>query len=209
MTVEAIETLEVSLIDEDLLRVHGKPPGKKEEGMTRLLYENANSISNILAGNEKVEKTKELIDELEADLVAYNEHRMNLKHKANQNGFNQLFRGGESDICSVAGHNVHENVGRVQEGGTAVMAFGPIIEQMDYDSSQCNALGLGRWTFMRFIGANNRATIFLCGYVPCYNNKTGSMTSYQQHKRYYINQENDLTCPWKRFCEDLLTQLKK
>ncbi len=74
LTMEAIETLEVSLIDEDLLRVHRKQPGKKEEGVTRLLYENANSISNILIGNEKVEEAKELIDELEADLVAYNEH---------------------------------------------------------------------------------------------------------------------------------------
>ncbi len=75
-----------------------------------------------------MEKAKELINELEADLIAFNEHQMNLQHKANRKGLNQLFRGGESDICSVAGHNVHENVGRVQEGATAVIAYGPIIE---------------------------------------------------------------------------------
>ncbi len=60
-----------------------------------------------------MEKAKELINDLEADLVAYNEHRMNLQHKDNRNGFNQLFRGGEADIRSVAGHNMHEDVGQV------------------------------------------------------------------------------------------------
>ena len=74
LTMEAIDTLEVSLMDDDLLRVHGKAPGKKEDGVTRLVYENANSIINLLVGNEKVEKAKELINGLEADLVAYNEH---------------------------------------------------------------------------------------------------------------------------------------
>ncbi len=41
-----------------------------------------------------------------------------------------------------------------------------------------------------------------------YNNKEGSKTSYQQQKRYCVNQENNLMCPRKRFCDDLLAQLK-
>ena len=58
-----------------------------------------------------------MIGELEADVVCYNEHRVKTKHKGNQNGFNHLFQGGEEEIISVVAHNVHENVGRVQEGG--------------------------------------------------------------------------------------------
>jgi len=38
----------------------------------------------------------------------YNEHRMNLRHKRNKNGMNQMFNGGEAEIRSVAAHNVHE-----------------------------------------------------------------------------------------------------
>jgi hypothetical protein len=55
--------------------------------------------------------------------MTWNEHRLNLMHKDNKNGFSQLFRGGEADIRSVAAHNKHEgkDVGRVQEGGTAMM----------------------------------------------------------------------------------------
>ncbi len=91
LTVEAIETLGVKVMDDDLLRVHGQAPAKKEDGVTGLVYENANSVRNILVGNEKVQKATEIINELEADLVSYNEHRMNLQHKDNRNGFNQLF----------------------------------------------------------------------------------------------------------------------
>ena len=79
---------------EELIRVHVIAPGKKPEGVTRIIYENTNSFNTRISGNEKVEKAKEVIDKLEADVVCYNEHRVNMKHKENYNGFNQMFRGG-------------------------------------------------------------------------------------------------------------------
>ena len=78
-------------ISEELLRVHGIAPGKKPEGITRIIYENVNGLNTRISGNEKVEKAKDVIDELEADVVFYNKHRINIKHKQNRNGFNQLF----------------------------------------------------------------------------------------------------------------------
>ena len=82
----------------------------------------------------------------------------------------------------MAANNVHENVRRVQGGGTALLAFGTLIEQYDYDDSKSDDLGLGRWLVMKFSGADNRAPTVLCGYNPCYTAKTGSRTSYHQHK---------------------------
>ena len=55
-----------------------------------------------------MDKAKEVIDELEADVGCYNEHKLNTKHKENRNGFNQFFRGGGAEIRSVVAHNVHE-----------------------------------------------------------------------------------------------------
>ena len=78
-------------ISQELLRLHGIAPGNKPEGFTRTIYENANSFNTIISGNEKVEKAKEVIDELEADVVCYNDHRVNMKHKENYNVFNKLF----------------------------------------------------------------------------------------------------------------------
>ena len=78
-------------IAKELLRLYGIAPGKKPERVTRIIYENANSFNTRISGNEKLEKAKEVIDELEADLVCYNEHLINMKHKEKYNGFNQLF----------------------------------------------------------------------------------------------------------------------
>jgi hypothetical protein len=91
--IQQQEQIDIRGVSDEVLTVHGTLPGRKEEGITRLLYENANGILNRLGGNEKLEKAKDLIDELGADVVAYNEHRQNLRHRDNRNGWNQLFWG--------------------------------------------------------------------------------------------------------------------
>ena len=131
-------------ISEELLRVHGIAPGKKPEGVTGIIYENANSFNKRISGNKKVEKAKEVIDKLKADMVCYNENRVNIKYKENYNGLNQLFRGGGVDIRSVVAHNVHENLGRVQEGGTSMLLFGSLIQQFAVDHSGKDNTGLVR-----------------------------------------------------------------
>ena len=97
-------------------------PGKKAEGVTRLLYENADRTSNRICNNNKLEKAKELIDKLGVDVVAYNEHKMMMGHKENRNGMSQMFNGGEAEIRSVVEHNTHEEGGgQVQQCGTSMM----------------------------------------------------------------------------------------
>ena len=78
--------------------------------------------------------------------------------------------------------DVHENVGRVQEGSTCSMVVGPLVEYFDSGKSGKDETGLGRWTVMTFIGSDGIAIRFLCGYNPCYNRKKNSDTSYQQQR---------------------------
>jgi hypothetical protein len=68
-------------VPEEVLQVHGITPGSKPDGVIRLIYKNVNGINNRLCNNEKVEKAKEIIDDLEADIVAYNEHHLNMQDK--------------------------------------------------------------------------------------------------------------------------------
>ena len=56
-------------ITKKLVRVQVIAPGKKPEGVTRIIYENTNSFNTRISGNEKVEKAKEVIDKLEANVV--------------------------------------------------------------------------------------------------------------------------------------------
>jgi hypothetical protein len=75
-----------------------------------------------------------------------------MRDRRNINGFNQLFKGGEAALQSVVAHNVHENIGRVQEGGTSLLLFGPLTEQLDNDQPGKDELGLGRWSVMMLRG---------------------------------------------------------
>ena len=95
VTVEEQLRKEIREVSDYLLEVHGVPPGRKGEGVTRLIYENLNGLqSTLLSKNEKLEKARRVIDDLQADVVCYNKHQQKLRHKANQNGFRQMFKGG-------------------------------------------------------------------------------------------------------------------
>jgi hypothetical protein len=126
-----MEVISAVGVHDEVLTVHGTAPGIMGDGVTRLIYENLDGLPNKISGNEKLEKAKTIIDDLEADLACFNEHKQNLMHKDNVNGFSQLFKGGEAEVRAVAAYNKHEGkkVGRRQEGGMAALVFGPLIEQ--------------------------------------------------------------------------------
>jgi hypothetical protein len=171
---------EIMDIADEVLEVHGVAPGKKAEGVTRVLYENCDGISNNIGGNAKLEKEKEVIDNLEADVVMYNEHRMNLRHTRNKNGMNQMFNGGDSEVRSVAAHNVHESkCGRTQQGGTSALLYGSLIKQYDFEASGKDPTGLGRWVSIVLRGGDGITTRLVCGYNPCASSKKAIRSSYQ------------------------------
>ncbi len=194
-------------IHEDILSVHGDPPGTKAEGITRLIYENVNGINSRMAGNAKLDRAREMIHELEADIVAFNEVRINFADKANINGFGKLFRGGETEMRALASHNVHVNVGKTQEGGTSLLVHGDLVGQYDVEGSGRDASGLGRWTFMTFRGRDGFVTRVVCGYNPCFSAKAGTQTVYQQQKNYWRVIGRQDVCPRSKFREDLITLL--
>ena len=105
---------------------------EKAEGTTRLMYENVDGLQNRIGGNDKLQKCKDLVDELEVDLLAINEHKMRIGHKLNRNGLSQMFNGGETEIRSVIGGNTHKKGGsKVQQGGTGMLLYGGLIDQYD------------------------------------------------------------------------------
>ncbi len=191
-----------------MLQVHGTPPSSKGEGIVRLVYENVNGLSNKLSDNKKVDKAKEIHDELEVDIAACNEHRLNMRHRGNVKGFNQIFKGGEAAIQLVVAHNIHENISRVQEGGTSLLLFGTLTDQLDHNQMGKDETGLGRWSVMTLKGDGVRTRV-VCRYNPCFNRNPDSSTTYQQHRQFFITQKSDLTCPRTKFREDLVGQLKQ
>ena len=78
------ELQKIKGIGKELLTVQGLAPGPKGDGTTRLALENLNGLSTRIAGNSKLEKTKELIDEMELDVHSLVEHHINPRHKQNK-----------------------------------------------------------------------------------------------------------------------------
>ena len=60
----------VRWLDDYILKVHGVVPGKKKDGIVHLMYANLNGLNSILSGNDKLEKSRHIIDDMEADVVA-------------------------------------------------------------------------------------------------------------------------------------------
>ena len=105
--------------------------------------------------------------------------------------------GGESDVRSIVAHNIHESdkIGRVQEGGTGLLMFGPITEYLDMPASEKDRSGLGRWTTMLLKGFSGVQTRIICGYNPSKSNRQDNSTSYSQQRRHQIWQGDHITCP--------------
>ena len=196
----------IEAIDAGLLQIHGTAPNTKQEGTFRLICENPNGLNNRIGGNEKLSKALEIKDDLDADAILYAEHRFNLRHKDNRNDFKQMFQ--RQLACkAVEAHNVHKNVSRAQEGGTAAIAFD---ETSGYAKQTWrDPTGLGRWAWIRYVGNDGHVTRVAVAYNPCKNYKLESNTVYQQHRRYFVMKKKDLTFPNKLFRLHLISQLKK
>ena len=78
-----------------------------------------------------------------------------------------MFRGLEKYIRSIAAHNVYENVGRVQEVGTGMLLYGPLVDQYDFEQSGKYDTWLVRWLVMAFQGPEGIKNRIVCGYNLC------------------------------------------
>jgi hypothetical protein len=120
-----------------------------------------------------------------------------------------MFNGKETELRAIASHSRNKDAGKFQEGGTAMMVYGNLIQQFDPEESERDDLGLGHCTYMLFWGTNNTVTRVICGYSPFANKKKDSGTVYQQHRQHLINKLKDNTCPRSRFREDLLHKMRQ
>jgi hypothetical protein len=121
--------------------------------------------------NKKLEKARQVVDDLQADIVCYNKHQQNRRHKSNWNGFRKMFNGGKTELRAIASHNKNKEARKFQEGGAAMIVYGDSIQQYNPAESGRDDLDLGCWAHMKFKGDDNISTWVICGYSPCTNKK--------------------------------------
>ncbi len=182
------------VMEEGLLQLHGIPPNSKQVGILRILCENPNGLNNQITGNHKLRKAIDIKDKVDADGLLFCKHRLNLQQKDNKNNFKQMFQC-KVACRAVAANNIHQNVGRVQEGRTGMVSVGEstgFITKMGRDP-----YGLGWWCWTLYGGSEGHNTRVVVAYNACNNSKKDSRTTYQQQRQYFITKKKDLSCPSK------------
>jgi hypothetical protein len=86
----------------------------------------------------------------------------------NIDGFNKLFKGGESAVQSVVAHNTHINNSQIQEGGMSHLMFGALAKQLAHDQPGKHETGFSQRSVMTLKGDGVQTRV-LCGYNPCYD----------------------------------------
>jgi hypothetical protein len=163
--------------DEGLLQLHGTPPNSKQDRIFRILCKNPNSLNNQITGNQKLEKAIDIKDEFDMDGLLFCKHRLNYRHRDNKNNFKQMFQ--QEVACrAVATNNVHQNIGRVQEGGTGMVLFGDLTGFITKTGK--DPYGLGWWCWTLYAGSKGHCTRVVVAYNACKNSKKDSQTAYQQ-----------------------------
>ncbi len=95
----------------------------------------------------------------------------------------------------ITGHNIHENVGRRQQGGTRLILYGTMIDHYDFEDSGKDDTGLEQWVHMVFRGSDGIVTRVVCGYAPCVTSEKACRSTYQQHHIYFMEKESYEMCP--------------
>lgn len=154
-----------------------------------------------------------IIDDMEVDVLAFNEHKINFAHKDNRrHGLAKLFNGGETLTRAVGGnlkHPIAKSLGKRMEGGTGIVAYGELASLLNQDLSGMDTTGLARWSYMTFTGREGYVTTIIVGYNPCRTTSSQQSTSYQLQRSYFTLVRKDTLCPRRHFREDLLNLLVK
>ena len=107
----------------------GDDLGPKQEGMTRMVYENFNGLAPWHPENEKITLAKRYLRKIKADCYTGVECRAQWDMIKPKHQLTEIFSTGVP-IRTSTSYNKHEAVIRNQEGGTALMMFGQMAREV-------------------------------------------------------------------------------
>ena len=185
--------------------IHGDKLNKKEDGTTRLVFENFNGLAAWKPRNDKILMARKFLRRIKADLYAGTECKAQWDLLNDGSQLKKLFHS-EVAARTVTAHNEHEDDMRAQEGGTGMVGFDQLAGLIH--TSGVDTTGLGRWCWFTIKGKHNHITRIITAYQPCRSKNKQLHTVYSQHRRYYRSRGDD-RCPRLIFRTDLAKALGK
>ncbi len=174
-------------------------PSPKSDSSFRIGFCNIGGFPVHGRQNHKVTEIKHFIASHNLDLFGGCESNVNWHALPEQSQLKEWFR--SADSCrTFAAHNLHENFGRSQFGGTFWIAAGHAsvhIASGDRDPSK-----LGRWVSCSLLGRTGKHLHVIFAYRPCSNTSGRLRSVYAQHRRFFDSQRRYI-CPRTAFLDDL------
>ena len=172
---------------------------KKDDNCIRLVSQNIGCLGIHSFGNGKQSKAIQWLIQNQVDIVAWQEIGIAFHMQQRCDRMRERMRDPRwQKVRVVSANNKHESIDNKQFGGTSVMAVDSVAARVT--GTGCDETGLGRWSWMLFEGKKKWKTRIFSVYIPIYSKRMASV--YQQHKRYYLQQNLDL-CPRKQLLKEI------
>ena len=208
---------------------HGFVPLKKPNGVTRVLFENWNSLgywSEEESGSHSIATVEATRKRYGADAIMGCEHQVNFSLAPDDRQFHDLFGAGEDRVTNEA-HNIHNYEHRSPYGGTGIAVFGRLSnyastpnprprEGVPSPPPSRDPTGLGRWCSV-LLSNHEKRTRLVVAYRPCLRNNRnicrpdgtfrGAGSVWRQHRRYFRGHHGISEDPRVLFDRDLLAAL--
>ena len=173
----------------------------KENGVCRIVSQNIGCLGVQYFANNKIRTAKEWLFNNHVDVCGWQEIGL-ANHKFQRHErLNERMRDPRRRAMRIStGTNIHDDIGKFQWGGTAIMSFDLMANMTK--STGVDDSGLGRWSWMLLEGHRQKYVRIVSAYNPCRTQTNQVYTVYSQHKRYFLNQQKDV-CPRLQFRKDL------
>ena len=178
----------------------------KHDGTCRIISQNINYIRVWATGSYKTNFLKNLIYNNDVDICGLQEVGLAQHLLPRHDQLAKRMRDYRRDnIRMSSANNKHDDVDKLQYGGTAVFAYDFISHMVR--ASGTDSTGLGRWSWLQLEGHRNQRVRIVSAYNPCRTPTNHYATVYSQHKWYYNSIKKDV-CPRKQFRRDLCAFLQ-
>jgi hypothetical protein len=138
------EKLSANYLEKRIVPTFGKVPVCPTEGDWRLIYGNFGNLSTAKTRNWKAAQIRTLASYYQANFIAGNEVGLNMSFYKSSCDIASLL-GFDTNSSSTYAYNKHENFGRCQRGGCALIALGEVCQYVHKTKGGRDFRGLGRY----------------------------------------------------------------
>jgi len=188
-------------------QVYGSSHTMKDLQSIRIWFTNPCGIGINYRSSKSYSSFKFLKDKSKSDLIGLAETNVNWNLLNPTSSLYSRVKNHWKDFRTITSHNITEQMGKCQRGGTCSFAVGQLSHR--FHSAGKDGRGLGRWTWIQFQGKDQHFTRVYTAYRPGKKPHSSKLTTVSDQHYRYIRKKKLNTDPRSLFDSDLYSALEK